>query len=258
MRSFTSFCSTLLFLVAAAAVAWFLGLGDVVRQSAAHGHLLDWVMAGLCFFWLILILKIPWDLYFQAHEVQFELQRSRERGVAVTADREGYIRRLRFRLGWLAVALHLFSAALIAGVAYFSGGTVGYWFAGFYVVSTLIRPTAAGYVYLSRKLRAIGEEVRYPRDDVLDVREKLEWQEQTIRTMSSRVDQFAEEIQRETNIRDLETRELRQQVHVISREFETTVSRLTDNQEVIQGIQAFVRLVTQASRPNGERIPAEG
>jgi hypothetical protein len=97
-------------------VIWLLGLGSVVRASVAAGHLLDWVMGGLCLLWLLVILKAPWDLYFQAHEVSFELQRSRERNVAIVEGREAYLSKLRQRLGWLAVGAHLLSAALAAGI----------------------------------------------------------------------------------------------------------------------------------------------
>ena len=56
-----------------------------------------------------------------------------------------------------------------------------------------------------------------------------------------------DESQRLKEQRESEYRELRQSIHAVSREFETTVSRLTDNQEVIKGIQAFVRLITQSA-----------
>src|SRR5205085_10710148 len=98
---------------------------EVVRTSIAAGQLLDWVMGIFCLGWLLAILKIPWDLYFQATEVSFEQQRSRERQVALQPGREEYIRTLRRRLGWLAVGAHLFSALLIAGITRFTGGQVG-------------------------------------------------------------------------------------------------------------------------------------
>ena len=40
-------------------------------------------MGVLCFLWLLVILKAPWDLYFQALQVSFEMQRSRERQIAL-------------------------------------------------------------------------------------------------------------------------------------------------------------------------------
>ena len=229
------------FLVVAGTLAWLLGLGDVIRASIAAGHLLDWVMGGLCFLWLIIILKAPWDLYFQAHEVAFELQRSHERRVPVAAGREEYIRSLRRWLLWLSVGAHLFSAVLVGVVAYLVGHTIGYYFAAFYLVSTAFRPAVAGYVYLSRKLRAIAKETRYPREDVAEIRGRLDEQERRMRELTQRTEQLREELQ-------TEQRQLRQSVQALSREFETTASGLTDNQEVIKGIQALARMVAESTR----------
>lgn len=247
MKGVVALWWTLFWLAIASAAAWLLGLGDVVRASVAAGHLLDWVMGALCLVWLIVILKAPWDLYFQAHAVAFEQERSRERGVPLAAGRETYIRGLRRRLGWLAVGAHLLSAALVAAVTYFAGSVVGYYFAAFYLVSTAFRPAVAGYTYLSRKLHAIGKETRYPREDVVELRERLKAQEEKARDLTRHLEEAGKELQREAEAREQETRALRQSLHAIGREFETTVSRLTDNQEVIRGIQAFVRLVAQSA-----------
>jgi len=248
MRSIASVCWTLVCLAIVGAVAWLLGMGDLMRASLQAGHMLDWIMGFLCQLWLLVILKVPWDLYFQAQEVAFELQRAGERKIDLSAGRSEYIQTLRRRLGWLAIAAHLFSAALIAAIAYFSGGKVGYYFSGFYLVSTAFRPAVAGYVYLSRKLSAIGEEARYPYEDVRELRTKVQWQEAAVRDLIEQVQNSREALQQETQARETETRALRQGVHNISREFETTVSRLTDNQEVIKGIQAFVRLIAQSTQ----------
>jgi len=61
------------------------------------------------------------------------------------------------------------------------------------------------------------------------------------------MEQHREGLRQESQKREAKTHELRQTTHAFSRELETTVSRLTDNQEVIKGIQAFVRLVAQAT-----------
>ena len=66
--------------------------------------------------------------------------------------------------------------------------------------------------------------------------------------LTLQVQQCREEAQEETGHRAAETAELRGKVHAVGRELETTISRLTDNQEVIRGIQAFVRLVAQSSQ----------
>jgi hypothetical protein len=211
------------------------------------GHLLDWVTGGICFVWLLVLLKAPWDLYFQANAALFEFQRSRERGIPLTPGREEYVRRLRGRLGWFAVGAHVVSAGLVACVARYTGGQVGYWFAAFYLVSTAFRPTAAVYSYLAGRLREILHEVKYPREDVVEMRQRLRDLEHRAESLERQSEEARDAQSAERAAREEEDRELRQSLHAIGREFETTVSRITDNQEVIRGIQAFVRLVVRSS-----------
>ena len=239
----------LFWFVALGVLAHLLNLDDLVRASVAAGHLLDWILGAVCFLWLLVVLKVPWDLFFQAHAALWEMQRASERGIALVPGRETYVRTLRTRLGRLAVLSHLASAALVAGVAWANGGvTVGYYFAVFYVVSTLFRPAVAGYVYLSRKLADVGQESRYPRNDVVTLTARAEQHEIALRDLANQVTRLGDALQAEQAARENDARDLRQRLHALGREFETTAARLTDNQEVIGGIQAFVRLVTQAGR----------
>ena len=260
MKGSSAFWWTALTLLLVGLIAWLLGLGDMMHASVTSGHLLDWIMGAFCLIWLLAILKIPWDLYFQATEVAFEQQRSRERQIALAEGREEYIQKLRRRLCALAIGSHLFSALLIAGITHFTGRSIGYYFAVFYLVSTLFRPAVAGYVYLARKLRSLGEEAHYPREDVVEMREKLKWQEITLRDLTDQIRDLRDGLEQERaqrgvaiqhleGQRESEFRELRQNMHSLSREFETTISRLTDNQEVIKGIQAFVRLIARSTTP---------
>ncbi|HLK59739.1 MAG TPA: hypothetical protein VKU00_24470 [Chthonomonadaceae bacterium] len=124
----------------------------------------EWVMGTFCLLWLLAILKIPWDLYFQATSVS---------NVAAMCE----------KLNWQEITL------------------------------------------------------RDMTDQLRELREGLAQEQVT----------HAQEVQRLMGQREAEYRELRQSVHAISREFETTASRLTDNQEVIKGIQAFVRLIAQST-----------
>jgi hypothetical protein len=230
----------LLCLAVGGLLAWLLGLDDMIRASIAAGHLLDWVMGGLCLGWLILILKAPWDLYFQAQRVRFEIQRSRERQVALAPGREQYVRNTQRWLGWLAVGAHLLSAALLAAITALTGGRGGYYFAGFYLISTAFRPAVAGYVYLWRKLRAIETEARYPREDVTEIRGRLDRLEDAMKTLTRQWEEQQASWQSER-------RELRESVTALSRHFEQVAGSLTDNQEVIKGIQALSRLVARSS-----------
>ena len=249
MKSLFSALWLLFVLAVAALVAWLLGLDEPVRDALRSGRALDWILGALCLIWLVVILKAPWDLYFHASEVVFEQARSRERGIAVPEDRATYVRNVRRRLGWLAVGAHVLSAMLVGGITYFSGGSVGYYFALFYLVSTAFRPMAAGYAYLTRRLAALGDEARYPRDDVLETRRQLEEQGQTLRDVREHLSRLSDQVQAESELRKRETYELRQNLQALGRELEVSLSRLTDNQELIRGIQAFVRLVSQSTKP---------
>jgi hypothetical protein len=246
MKTLTSLAWALVLLAIAGWVASYSSFGPLLHTSF-QTHLLDWVMGALCLLWLLVILKVPWDLYFQALEVFFELQRAKEQGIPVPEGRAEYIAKLRSRLLRLSLGAHLGSALLVTSIAYFTRGHVGYYFAVFYLVSTVFRPAVAGYVYLSRKLRSIGEEAHYPRQDVNELRERLRVQEEETLNLTRNLKAQGERLQEETARREAETRDLRQRVNDISREFESAISRLTDNQEVIKGIQAFVRLIAQST-----------
>jgi hypothetical protein len=249
MRWLSSLIGTLAGLAILALLARFLGLEDLLREAAASGRLLDWVMGALCLLWLLVILKAPWDLYFQASAVAFEQERSRERSIALTPGRAEYIRTLRRRLGFLAIGAHLGSAALIAAIAFLTGERqVGYWFAVFYLVSTVFRPAVAGYAYLARKLSAVGEEARYPREDIAEMRARLDAADSLSQQLRTETEELRSRLEAEAAARSEEARELRERQNALAREFEVTASRLTDNREVISGIQAFVRLIAGSAR----------
>ncbi len=249
MRWFSSLIGTFVGIAILAVLARFLGLEEILRDAISSGRLLDWVMGALCLLWLLVILKAPWDLYFQASAVAFEQERSRERAVVLTPGRAEYVLTLRRRLGLLAVGAHLGSAALIAAIAFLTGERqVGYWFAVFYLVSTVFRPAVAGYAYLSRKLSAVGEEARYPREDIAEMRGRLTSAEQTAQQLRVELDGLRSQMETETTERINDSRDLRERQNSLAREFEVTTSRLTDNKEVISGIQAFVRLIAGSAR----------
>jgi hypothetical protein len=212
-------------------VGRWLGFEGVVRE-----HLLDWVMGALCFAWLLVLLKAPWDLYFQAHTVAFEQARARERGIPIVSGREAYIEQVRRRLLWLALGAHALSALLAAGVAFFTHGAVGYWFSGFFLISTLFRPLLAGYYFLWEKLKALHTETNYPREDVVELRERLEDTERLL-----------ERVRKSDETREEELIALRARLAAIGAEFEGTLSRLTDQKAVIDGLQAIARLIARSA-----------
>src|SRR5690242_5859102 len=106
-------------------VAWPFGLVEAARIGLNPSTALDWVTGIACLVWLLVILKAPWDVYFRAHWVAFEIERSRERGIPILPGREEYVLKIKRLLGWIAVGAHLISACAIAAINQYSGGKVG-------------------------------------------------------------------------------------------------------------------------------------
>ena len=223
--------------------ARLLGLDGLVRQSIEAGRLLDWVMGALSLLWLLVLLKAPWDLFFQAHIAAFEQQRARERGIMLEAGREHYITVLRRRLLAIAIGSHLVSALIVAVVAFFTSRVVGYWFAGFYLIATLFRPALAGYAYLKERLTRLTEETAYPRQDVEELRRRVATLELDLGQSREELSRSVQTMQRQEALQAQELAALRHRVVTIGQQFESAAARFTDQKTVIEGLQAIARLV---------------
>jgi hypothetical protein len=113
--------------------------------------------------WLVVVLTLPWNLHFQAKATLFDMQRARERGLAVKKDREDEARRVARRMLRVSLALHAGSAALAAVGAPLSKNPWGYLFSGAYLASGLFRPGVAYYKYLRTRLGHLAAEASFPR-----------------------------------------------------------------------------------------------
>jgi hypothetical protein len=260
-----------------------IGLIGVVIMGAVYvlGGLLDWnvafpsgpqaldIGAGVvCLVWLLVILKAPWDLFFETRGVLFEMKRSLELGIEVNPERMRYVRRMQRITGVIAVGSHLVSAGIIAGLTFWTQGTVGYLFAFFYILATFFRPTSRAYFFLLGKLREIRSEVKFPREDVLKLRDDLNQliedvkalKETDLQALRENIDQIerrlvlAEEDDRRSKaeIEDLHAlvqrveRSFQDRIHCLSEEVERSLMKAFDNQDIINGVRAFAKLVKQA------------
>jgi hypothetical protein len=199
-----------------------------------------------CLGWLIAVVVLPWNLYFRARHLLAEMANSERRDIAVDEVARGETREVERRMLRVSLALHLGSALLLALGSWLYAQPLGYAFAGLFLLSTLFRPAVEYYQFLQEKLDDILKNVRYPREDVVklvsDVNmlvEKSVEQEKRNEQASEVINQLRATMQEgdALNQRKLEA---------VSRKFEETIDRLTDNQEIISGIKAFLRLVQPA------------
>ena len=207
---------------------------------------------ALCLGWLVLLLTVPWNLYFQARDLAEEIRAAKDRGLDLPppAGAREEAGRIAARMRLAAIGAHLLSAVLIAAITYFSGAETGYYFAAFYLASTALRPAAAWFAHLRRRLDAMRREARFPRDDVLALKERVTFLEMQAENLRATAEQLhAADLAAEQRLADLSVEsarragELDRRLDKLGRHFEDTVGRLTDNQEVIAGIKAFLRLL---------------
>ncbi|MFD8566593.1 hypothetical protein [Streptomyces sp. NPDC057694] len=204
----------------------------------------------LCLVWLIVLLTVPWNLYFRARSVVHEAGVSREKGIAVPGDRDAEAARIAKVMLRTAIGAHLCTGAAAVAVAVATGREAGYWLAGCYLLSTFFRPAGAYFSALRRRLATLGREVRFPRDDIAAVRKEvadltkgnkvLEHMAEEAYSSLARLHEALDVVGISANQRADRTD---QRLDAMSREFESVVNRLTDNQEIITGLKAFLRLL---------------
>ena len=247
----------------AAAALLFAWLGRLAGVPLAT--LLAIGAGGVALAWLIVLVTVPWNLYFAAHQVVADLAVSRERGITVRAAQEAEAARLARRMRWLALGAHLGTAAVIAVITYFSGTTVGYYFAGFYLLSTAIRPAVAYVAHVRERIRVLTRESTYPRDDVVTLKHRVdraakavdELRDELHRTGSTLAGDIAHARQLLTTdlarVQDEQAADrtaarnrdddLGRRIDQMVRRIEATLDGISDHQELLTGLRALVRMI---------------
>lgn len=222
--------------------------------------ILDIAAGFICLLWLFFIVSVPWNLYFEAKSLLFEIERSIEEKINVNTERINYVRRMRVITGIIAVGSHIVSAGLIAIITYLNNGRTGYYFAFFYILATLFRPAHQAYMFLLNKLREIRNEIKYPRENVVELRmefmklnDRVHFLEKNIKSVESRLqanEQLATTLKADindtrSNIQQIE-RSFQDRIHMLSQELERALMKSFDNQDILNGFRAFAKLIKQA------------
>ncbi|NUR90905.1 MAG: hypothetical protein HOY71_43100 [Nonomuraea sp.] len=225
-------------LLLTAITAWL-----VLYAGVPLSTLLSLGLGAICLAWLVVILTLPWNLCFAARHVVREIAVSREAGIEVAAHREEEARTIARRMLVLAVAGHVVSAAVIAVITFFSGRQVGYYFAGFYLLATAFRPVGAYVAHLRERVGTLGREIRYPRADVVALRDQVNVLTADTQRLTQELKDLAAGLATARNGLEQADHDLDRRITLMARRFEETVDGLSDNQEVITGLKAFLRLV---------------
>jgi hypothetical protein len=211
----------------------------VLYAGVAPSTLLSLAAGALCLLWLVVVLTVPWNLCFAARQVVYDVQISREAGLEVAEHREAEARDIARRMLVLAICGHVVSAAVIAVLTYFAGAQLGYYFSAFYLLATAFRPAGAYTSHLRDRVRTLKQEVRYPREDVVEVRDRMTDLEVRMEGVRHELEGLAT-VGRALELAD---HDLGRRMTLMARRLDDTVDGLSDNQEVITGLKAFLRLV---------------
>ncbi len=226
------------------------------------GNWIDWLIGGVSLWWLLVITTVPWNLHFQAREVLADAATSGEKGIPVDQQQVSYVGRLAQRSLWIAVALHLISALVLYGLAVTGVTAVGYAGSGAALLLTVLRPVVRAYEYLVSRLRNIGQSLLYPREDIVELRQRFIELETKVSQLSDHINpelQYSwaatqhnswEELRRETARLNASLEALRatnQSDHQrLARDAQSAIAQLSTDGQFLDHVREIIRFFKTA------------
>ncbi len=177
--SIAAFNSGLLFiaLLAFGLLNWF---------QIPAGNLWDWAVGIGIFEWTILIVTVPWNIYFKAKAVAQTGTESQLQGMDVPERQIQYAKGVATKSLFVAIGLHLGTAIALYLLAANGITSLGYWSSIGVLLLTLLRPAISTYEYLATRLSEMQNQFLYPREDIFDLRERFGRLEDRVRELTDR------------------------------------------------------------------------
>lgn len=226
-------------------LAYVAALGVAMWRDVPPETLITWGAGGAALIWLVVLVTLPWNLHFHAREVLAEMRRSKEAGINVTAEQFAFAERVKRMTLITSIGVHVLSAGVALAVAVFADAKLGYPFAGFYLLSCLVRPATAAVQQVRRRLTALAEDTRFPRHDVMQLRSQVEQSAADVVRIDEAIKEMRERHEAHVVLLEKQRAELEGKLATVTRKFEESLDRLTDNRELIGGIKAFLRMVRE-------------
>lgn len=162
-------------------ISFNIGIGIIVLivggifqwLNISPGSLIDWTIGIASFWWLLAIVTIPWNIYFDARETLNEGKTSQAKNIEVDVSQLNYVQKVARWSIVSAIALHIVSALVLYFLAATGISNVGYVSSGLTLLLTILRPAVRGYQYLNAKLLTIKKEIKIPREDAIEIKNKL-------------------------------------------------------------------------------------
>lgn len=156
------------------------------------GELTDWIAGIASFWWLMIIVTVPWNMHFSAKELLEDAKISSDKGIKIKQDDVDYAKKIARRFLIIALGLHIFSAIVLYILAYADVTPIGYIGSIAAVMLTVLRPSARLYEYMLYRLQHIRQELKYPREDVEELRQKVNDMVYRLEALETRFDPQSE------------------------------------------------------------------
>lgn len=226
------------------------------------GSLIDWIIAVAIFEWLLVIVTVPWNVHFQAKEVLAEVETSKGKGIQVDPKQFAYTRKVAKWSLFVAISLHLVSAISFYTLAATGISVIGYLSSGAALLLTLLRPAVRGYQYLAARLTSIRQQIKYPREDVQELRSRFKSLEKKVASIEEKLDpnepyswaatyhrhwqETRQEIER-LKVEQTELQTANQAEHNrLERQAEQAIAQLTEDGQFLSHVREIIRFFKTA------------
>ncbi len=221
------------------------------------GNLVDWLIGIASFWWLLAVVTIPWNIYFEAVETQDEARISRKKNIPVDTQQLSYVAKVaRWSLVG-AIALHILSALGLYCLAAWGISAVGYVSAFAVLLLTVLRPAIRGYQFLAFKLSNIRQQIQYPREDIVELRMRVSTLESTAKALEKTLEAAtAKQTEEATSIRQNvatlrakleELAAVNQTEHQrLAREATGAIAQLSEDSQVLNHVREIIRFWKEA------------
>lgn len=236
-----------------------LAFGILQWLHIPTGNLVDWLIGLASFWWLLIIVTVPWNVYFDAQEVIAEAAISKEKEIAVNEKQVIYVKQVQRWSLLVAIALHFLSALGLYTLAASGISAVGYVSSGATLLLTGLRPAIRAYEYLAARLSMIRQQIKYPREDVLELRSRFNQLEDNVKelqkmldlnnsdswatTQQQKIQQFRQDLA--SLLASLEQFQAKNQSEheQLSRESKNAISQLTEDSQFLTHVREIIRFV---------------
>jgi hypothetical protein len=255
LGQFISYCTglTLVTIMIFGALRWL---------NIPSGHFIDWIIGTLTLWWLLVIVTVPWNVYFEAKAVSAEAAHSTSIGITVDQKQMKYVKNVERIALTVAISLHIFSALGLFALSACGISPVGYVASAAALLLTAVRPSVRAYEYLWERLVAIKHRVQYPREDVVELRNRTLVLEQKVEALEQQLDTARPASFAAAQTRSLE--ELKIKLNTVSsnqnrlqdenqreherllREGQNAIAKISSDSQFLDHVREIVRLIKSA------------